>query len=88
MNKLDKILMNHNICPGYNGYAYIKTIVKSKLLKKNINITQVYKYAALKHNTLPSRVERSIRHVLSKSDICKTNKIALSILTIEYEGMI
>ena len=86
MNKADKLLIKHNMLPGYKGYNYIKEILESNILNADMNITDIYGEIAKKYNTKGSRVERAIRHIFTKSDICKTNKISLSLLQIEYEG--
>lgn len=88
MNKTDKLLIKHNIVPGYLGYNYIKTILESNLLNADYKkITDIYQSIAKVYNTTSGSVERTIRTILSKSDIYrKSNKQSLYLLQLEYEG--
>ena len=88
MNKLDLLLINHKIIPGYLGYSYIKDILNNYTDLCNVGITPIYKEVARKFNATWTGVERAIRHALSKSDLeIKQNKSALAYLILEYEGM-
>lgn len=88
MNKLDEMLIQHHIVPGYMGYNYIKHILQSDIDLSNCGIVSVYEDVAVKYNTKGSRVERAIRHILSKSDLDNLkNKLALAYLQVEYKGM-
>lgn len=89
MNKLDKMLINHNIIPGYMGYNYIREIINSELNISGSNIVAIYEEIGNMFNVTPSSVERAIRHILNKSNLVeKKNKLALAYLQVEYEGLI
>lgn len=88
ISKVDKLLIKHNIVPGYLGYNYIKTILEFDMLNSeyHYNIQDIYKIIAEKYETTSSSIERAIRHILTKSDIHKPNKQSLYLLQLEYEG--
>lgn len=83
---IDKLLVSHNIIPGYLGYDYIKTILESNILNSCMDIHRIYETVAKKFNIKNCAVERNIRTVLSKSNIHKPNKQSLYLLQIEYKG--
>ena len=89
MNKLDEILLKHEIYPDYLGYEYIKYIVQDNIDIGigQIRISPLYQFAAIRFDTSPASIERNIRSVLNKSQFKGlTNKRALAILQLEYRG--
>lgn len=87
MDKIDELLIRHEIYPNYSGYEYIKFLIQEDIKIGLIKITTRYKFIAPQFNTTPVAIERSIRSVLNKSDLKGlSNKKALALLQVEYKG--
>lgn len=86
--KVTKLLISHNILPGYLGFYYIGTILSSSLLTLDRRMNDIYIELSEMYGTTSAAVERDIRHIISKSDFSnnKSVKIALYTLDAEYEG--
>lgn len=62
-----KIIHMLGVTPNLKGYDYLREAVTINLKEGNIAITrQLYPTIARQYNTTPGRVERAIRHSISK----------------------
>lgn len=91
-DKVDELMLDYNILPGYKGYDYIRYAIQLNMQEYNMSqlkITQsIYPKIAKEFNTESSRVERAIRHLISKSNLKGySNKTALARLQLEYSGV-
>lgn len=69
MYKLE--LLNLKIPADIKGFEYLNVAIE--LYKPTASITGLYKIIADKYNDIPSRVERAMRHAISKTNIKMTN---------------
>lgn len=88
-DKLDMLLLGHEIYPGNSGYGYLKWILTNiKDDISNISITKVYEKVAEKFETRKACVERNLRYELRTCNIKGTNKKVLALLQIEYRSSV
>lgn len=65
---INSVLLKLGISPSLNGFDYIATAIEILANTKMPMCKGIYEYVAKVYNTAPSRVERSIRHAITKID--------------------
>lgn len=87
IDKIDILLMEHNIMPGKLGFHYIKWILlnETKTISRAL-LYELYKKISIEFNCTPSSVERAIRYSFEHSTLNenKSNKTSLSMLQLKY----
>ena len=74
--EVKEYLMQNGVGGEYSGYHYIiegVQIIKSTANKTKVKMMAVYRQIAKKYETTTSRVERAIRHAISKLKFNKYN---------------
>lgn len=66
--KVEDVLIGLGIYPNLSGFDYICKAIYYIMSDRTVRICNVYKLVAKDFGTTSSRVERAIRHTLSKID--------------------
>lgn len=65
--KIKRRINDLGITPNLNAYNFIVTAVKIIIENPTVTTTEVYRIVSKESDTISSRVERSIRHAITKS---------------------
>ena len=76
MEKLKKYLKSQGIMPNLRGYHYALTaieIIRNTKIKTDIKMMKLYAAVAEQYETTVDRVERNIRHLITRTETKMTN---------------
>ena len=83
LNKVDTLLLSHNISPALKGYTFIKYILENKKISVNTKLYDLYNEVSKEFNITPIAARECIKYAFKNSDFTKKS-IKKNLILLSY----